>query len=498
MADLLALKPLDQLMKEAVEEGEHTLHRALNAWTLTALGIGAIIGAGIFVLTGEAAYRNAGPAVVLSFVVAGIACAFAALCYAEFASMIPIAGSAYTYGYATLGELFAWIIGWDLILEYALAASTVSVGWTGYFVSLLNDFGISVPASISTSTYILNEAGHLENTGSVNIVAMCILLVVSLVLAIGIRESAGVNTVIVILKVGIVLLFICTGIWYINPGNWKPFIPENTGEFGHYGWSGILRGAGLVFFAYIGFDAVSTAAQETKNPKRDLPIGILASLAICTVLYIVVSAVLTGLVSYTQLGVPHPISVGIQATPFPWLGWIVDLGAVLGLGSVMLVMLLGQSRVFYAMSRDGLLPAIFSKIHPRFRTPFLPTLVTGVVVAIPAALFPISVLGHMVNIGTLLAFVIVSASVIVLRRKHPDLPRPFKVPGYPWVPICGVLSSFGLMTFLPSETWERLAIWLAVGMIVYFTYGKKHSKVQILAAQSRSAAKNRSGKRRSR
>jgi basic amino acid/polyamine antiporter, APA family len=478
MPNLLALKPLAQLMDEAGEEGEHTLRRALGPWSLTALGIGAIIGAGIFVLTGVAAFQNAGPAVVLSFVIAGIACGFAGLCYAEFASLIPIAGSAYTYGYATLGELFAWIIGWDLILEYALAASTVSVGWTGYFTSLLTHFGITLPPSLSTPTYILNEAGHMEHTGSVNIFAMMILLLLSLILAIGIRESATMNTVIVILKVAIVLVFIFAGVWYVRPSNWTPFIPPNTGEFGHYGWSGVFRGAALVFFAYIGFDAVSTAAQETKNPKRDLPIGILASLVICTVLYIVVAAVLTGLVKYTELGVPHPISIGIQATPYPWLAFFVDLGAVLGLGSVMLVMLLGQSRVFYAMSHDGLLPPFFSKIHPRYRTPFVPTLLTGIVVSIPAALFPIDVLGHMVNIGTLLAFVIVCASVIVLRIKHPDLPRPFTVPGYPWVPACGVLSSFGLMTFLPSETWERLAIWLALGLIVYFAYSRKHSKVQ--------------------
>jgi basic amino acid/polyamine antiporter, APA family len=481
MPNLLALKPLDQLMDEAGEEGEHTLRRALGPWSLTALGIGAIIGAGIFVLTGVAAYQNAGPAVVLSFVVAGIACGFAGLCYAEFASLIPIAGSAYTYGYATLGELFAWIIGWDLILEYALAASTVSVGWTGYFTALLTHFGITLSPSLSTPTYILDASGQLQHTGSVNVFAMLILLVLSLILAIGIRESAMMNTVIVVLKVAIVLVFIFAGIWYVNPSNWTPFIPPNTGEFGHYGWSGILRGAALVFFAYIGFDAVSTAAQETKNPKRDMPIGILASLVICTVLYIAVAFVLTGLVKYTELGVPHPISVGIQATPYPWLAFFVDLGAVLGLGSVMLVMLLGQSRVFYAMSRDGLLPPFFSKIHPRYRTPFVPTLLTGIVVSIPAALFPIDVLGHMVNIGTLLAFVIVCASVIVLRIKHPDLPRPFTVPGYPWVPACGVLSSFGLMTFLPQETWERLAIWLVLGMIVYFAYGRKHSKVQQLA-----------------
>ena len=487
MRHLFLQKPFELLTEECTEEGEHTLQRVLGPWSLTALGIGAIIGAGIFVLTGEAAFRNAGPAVILSFVAAGLACAFAALCYAEFASLIPIAGSAYTYGYATLGEIFAWIIGWDLILEYALAASTVSVGWSGYFASFLSHFGLQISPFISTSTYVLNTEGEFEYTGAVNLVAIAVLFIASTVLAIGIRESAAMNTAIVILKVGIVLLFIFAGIWYVKPANWTPFLPANTGEFGHYGWSGVLRGSALVFFAYIGFDAVSTAAQETRNPKRDLPIGILASLSICTVLYILVSGVLTGLVPYTELGVPHPISVGIQATPFPWLGWIVDLGAVLGLGSVILVMLLGQSRVFYAMSRDGLLPAIFSKIHPRFRTPFLPTLLTGAAVAIPAALFPIAVLGHMVNIGTLLAFAIVCTSVLVLRIQRPDLDRPFKVPGYPWVPLCGVLTSIGLMCFLPLETWERLGIWMAFGLVIYALYGRRHSKVQALNKSAQSA-----------
>ena len=477
MNRLLMRKPISQLLSEAGEEGEHSLKRALGPWSLMALGVGGIIGAGIFVLTGEAAYRHAGPAVILSFVVAGLACVFAALCYAEFASLIPIAGSAYTYGYATLGEVFAWIIGWDLILEYALAASTVSAGWTGYFVSLLAHFGISVPPSISTPSYIVNDQGQFVHTGGVNLVAVSIIVLLSIILALGIKESANTNTIIVVIKISIVLLFIFTGVWYIKPENWQPFLPPNTGEFGHFGWSGVLRGGALVFFAYIGFDAVSTAAQETKNPKRDLPIGILGSLVLCTVLYIAVAGVLTGLVKYTALGVPHPISIGIQATPFPWLGGLVDFGAVLGLASVMLVMLLGQSRIFYAMSRDGLLPPFFSQIHPRFQTPFLPQLCIGAVVCIPAALFPITALGHMVNIGTLLAFVIVCASVMVLRVRQPDLPRAFKVPFYPIVPILGILTSLGLMLFLPIETWERLFVWLALGLAVYFLWGRRHSKV---------------------
>ncbi len=477
MANLLIQKPLQQLMTEAGESGTHTLKRVLGPWTLTALGIGAIIGAGIFVLTGQAAHDHAGPAVPLSFVAAGVACAFAGLCYAEFASLIPIAGSAYTYGYATLGELFAWIIGWDLILEYALGASTVSVGWAGYFVSLLGHFGIQVPASVSTATFAVGDGGQWINTGSFNVVAFCILLVISTILAIGIQESATVNSIVVVLKLGIVVFFILGCVWYIKPENWQPFIPPQQ-EFGKYGWTGVLRGGALVFFAYIGFDAVSTAAQECKNPKRDLPIGILASLTICTALYILVSGILTGLVPYTQLGVPHPVALGIQATPLRALSWIVELGAVLGIGSVMLVMLLGQSRVFYAMSRDGLLPRVFSKIHPRFRTPFWTTLATGVLVALPAALFPIGVLGNMVNIGTLLAFVIVSASVIVLRIRRPDLPRPFKTPGYPVVPALGILTSLALMAFLPLDTWLRLGIWLVIGLFIYFLYGVRHSKVR--------------------
>ena len=475
---LFRQKPFELLTEESAEQGEHTLKRVLGPWQLTALGIGSTIGAGIFVLTGEAAYANAGPAVVISFAAAGLACAFAALCYAEFASLIPLAGSAYTYGYATLGELLAWIIGWDLVLEYALAASTVSVGWSGYFVSLLSDFGIESSPALSTSTYILNAQGDFEHTGAVNLFAIAVVLGASIVLAVGIRESAAMNNALVILKVGIVLLFLLAGVWYVEPQNWAPLVPANTGEFGHYGWSGVFRGSALVFFAYIGFDTVSTAAQETRNPKRDLPIGILASLVICTVLYIAVAAVLTGLVPYAELGVPHPISLGIQATPFAWLGWVVDLGAVLGLGSVILATLLGQSRVFYAMSRDGLLPEIVSRVHPRFRTPFVQTLAMGVMVAVPAALFPIDVLGHMVSIGTLLAFVIVCSSVIVLRIRRPDLERPFRVPAYPLVPICGVATSVALMGCLPIETWARLGVWLALGLAIYLLYGRKHSKVR--------------------
>ncbi|MBI3698763.1 MAG: amino acid permease [Acidobacteria bacterium] len=476
MPNLLIRKPMQLLMTEAGETGIHTLKRVLGPWQLTALGIGAIIGAGIFVLTGEAAFNNAGPAVVLSFVASAIACAFAGLCYAEFASLIPIAGSAYTYGYATLGELFAWIIGWDLILEYALGASTVSVGWAGHFVPLLKHFGIYIPDSVSTSTFVLQN-GHFVNTGAFNLVSFGVLLLISAVLAKGIKESATLNSIVVVLKLGIVLLFIGCGIWYIKPENWHPFIPPEE-SLGRYGWFGVLRGGALVFFAYIGFDAVSTAAQECKNPKRDLPIGILGSLAICTVLYILVSGILTGLVSYKLLGVPAPIVVGIEATPFRWLAWVVELGAVLGLGSVMLVMLLGQSRVFYSMSRDGLLPEVFSRIHPKYRTPYVITMLTGVVVAIIAGLLPIRVLGELVNIGTLLAFAIVSASVIVLRIRRPDLPRPFKTPGYPFVPVMGVLTSLALIGFLPQDTWWRLVVWLVIGLLIYGLYGIRHSKVQ--------------------
>ncbi len=477
---------------QAEVAADQSLKRVLGPVNLVLLGIGAVIGAGIFVLTGQAAANYAGPAIVYSFLLAGTACAFAGLCYAEFAAMIPIAGSAYTYGYATLGELLAWIIGWDLILEYLFAASTVAVGWSGYVVSFLKDLGINIPAEYTSAPYVHTappDAGlnvwrlfteGWSSTGAVlNVPAMFIVGLLTVLLIIGISESATFNDIVVFIKVTVVLLFIAFGVAYINRENWEPFIPAPEGP-GKYGWDGIVRGAGVIFFAYIGFDAVSTAAQETRNPQKDMPIGILGSLAICTVLYIAVSLVLTGIVKYTQLSVPDPIAVGINAAgpALAWLRPIVKIGAIAGLSSVILVMLLGQPRIFYTMSKDGLLPPIFASVHPRFRTPWLASALTGIFAMTFAGLLPIGLLGELVSIGTLLAFAIVCAGVLVLRYTDPDLPRPFRTPLVPLVPVAGIGACFYLMWGLPVDTWARLIIWMALGLVIYFLYGRRHSKVQ--------------------
>ena len=471
---------------------DHSLKRTLGAGGLVMLGIGAIIGAGIFVLTGQAAANYAGPAIVYSFLLAGLACAFAGLCYAEFAAMIPIAGSAYTYGYATMGEFVAWIIGWDLILEYLFAASTVAVGWSGYFVSLLRDMGIDLPAAYTSAPYthtavpdaglnvwrIFTEGWTRNPDAVLNVPAMVIVGLISILLVIGIQESSRFNNIIVVIKVAVVLAFIAFGAAYINRENWEPFVPAMVSE-GHFGWSGIVRAAGVIFFAYIGFDAVSTAAQETKNPQRDMPIGILGSLVICTVLYIAVSLVLTGIVKYDQLNVPDPIAVGINAAG-PGLAWLrpfVKIGAIAGLSSVILVMLMGQPRIFYTMSKDGLLPPVFSAVHPKFKTPWLATIVTGLVAMLCAGLLPIGLLGELVSIGTLLAFAIVCGGVLVLRYTDPNIPRPFRTPLVPLVPILGVGFCFYLMWGLPIDTWARLIVWMAIGIAIYFFYGRKHSKL---------------------
>ncbi|MFN7962024.1 MAG: amino acid permease [Thermoanaerobaculia bacterium] len=493
---LFLTKSIEKLKVEAAAGGEHTLKRVLGPLDLTTLGIGAIIGTGIFVLTGQAAAAHAGPAIVLSMVLAGLASALAGLCYAEFASTVPIAGSAYTYGYATLGEFVAWIIGWDLILEYALGAATVAVGWSGYLVSILHDFGIQFPAALSAAPgTAVTLADGSSVTAVFNLPAVLITLLVTTLLVVGIQESARVNSIIVIVKVVVVLLVIVAGAAFLNTANWKPFIPPNTGEFGKYGWSGILRGAGVIFFAYIGFDAVSTAAQEARNPQKDMPIGILGSLAICTLLYVLVSAVMVGLVPYTELGVPAPMAVAIdaaksQAAGSAWSGligilpFLVKLGALAGLSSVMVVMMLGQPRVFMSMANDGLLPAWAKKIHPRFRTPHVTTILTGVLVALAAGFTPIRLLGELVSIGTLLAFVIVSVGVVVLRVQQPNLQRPFSVPMVWVVGPLSALVSLGLMAGLPGDTWLRLVVWMVIGIVLYFGYGYRHSVLRNAAAKN--------------
>jgi APA family basic amino acid/polyamine antiporter len=470
---MFATKSMETILADSEK---HTLRRSLGPMQLVALGVGAIIGAGIFVLTGNAAAQHAGPSIVLSMIGAGIACAFAGLCYAEMASMIPICGSAYTYSYATLGELIAWIIGWDLILEYALGAATVSVGWAGLVVSFLHEMGIDIPAQFTIGpleSIKLADGSVLH--GVFNLPAFLIVLVITAILIIGVRESASVNAVIVGLKLAVVIVLIFVGIRFIVPANWHPFIPANTGEFGHFGWSGILTGAGKIFFAYIGFDAVSTAAQEARNPQRDIPMGIMGSLVVCTLLYISFALVLTGVVHYTELGGPAPVAVAVDRMQMPILGQGMKLGAIAGLTSVMLVMLFSQARIFWIMATDGLLPPMFSRLHTRFRTPYLSSLITGVVVAVVGGVFPISDLGDMVSIGTLFAFVLVCLGVMVLRKTRPAVDRPFRTPFVPVVPILGALCCFALMAGLGIITWLRLFIWLAIGLVIYFNYGRKHS-----------------------
>jgi len=455
-----------------------TLRRALGPWNLTALGIGAIIGTGIFVLTGTVAAQNAGPAVVLSFVLAGVVSVFAALCYAEFASTVPVAGSAYTYGYATLGELFAWIIGWDLILEYALSATTVAIGWSGYMVRFLRTVGIAIPDNLTAARgTVLTLADGSQVTTIFNLPAVIIIALVTTLLVFGVKESATFNDAAVFIKVGVVLLFIALAAGAVNPDNWQPFIPPNEGPREAFGFTGVVAGAGVVFFAYIGFDSVSTAAQEAKNPQRDMPIGIIASLLICTVLYITVSAIATGVLPYRELDVPDPIAKVAAAARPGFLATLITIGAIAGLSSVILVQLYGQSRIFFSMANDGLLPPWVARIHPRFRTPWITQIVVGVAVAIPASFLTVREAASLVSIGTLLAFAIVSAGVLVLRIRDPNLHRPFRTPWVWFVAPMGVISALYLMQGLPLRTWMRLFVWLAIGLVVYFLYGVRASKL---------------------
>ncbi|WP_118951905.1 amino acid permease [Taibaiella helva] len=473
-------KSIEMLRREASLEGSTTLKRSLGPVNLIAIGIGVIIGAGLFSLTGIAAANNAGPAVTLSFLIAAVGCAFSALCYAEFAAMVPVSGSAYTYAYATVGEVFAWIIGWDLVLEYAVGAATVAISWSQYLVKFLDKLHLSLPYELVHSPFESATTG--DGTvlhGWLNLPAALIVLFLTAVILRGMKKSTLFNMIVVALKVGVVLLFIVLGWRYINPVHYHPYIPPNAGSFGSFGWSGVLRGAGVVFFVFIGFDIVATMAQETKNPQRNMPIGIIGSLLICTLLFVLFGYVMTGLASYTAFkNSAAPVAVAIQQTPYEWLGLVIILAILIGYTSVILIDLLGQSRVFYSMSRDGLLPGMFSRLHPRFRTPSRSNVVLGLFISLFAALVPIEVVGEMTSIGTLLAFVMVCLGVLILRKKQPDTPRPFRTPWVPVVPVLGILTCLLMMYSLPWETWLRLLVWLAIGMVIYWGYGRRHSKLR--------------------
>ena len=474
-------KSIDSVVAEDSEE-KQGLQRSLGAFNLTMIGVGAIIGAGLFVLTGKAAAFYAGPAVSLSFALAAFICIFSAFCYAELASMFPGAGSAYTYAYVALGELAAWILGWCLTVEYLLCASTVAGGWSAYLTSLLKDFGVAIPNLMTQPPLAYDtQLGWLQTGNFLNLPAMLIIGLVGILISRGIKKAAFLNNLLVFLKIGVIALFVICGLFYVNADNWRPFIPENQGTFGAFGWSGVFRAAGIVFFAFIGFDAISTLGQEARNPQKDMPRGMLGSLGISTLVYAIVALVLTGVVSYTKLGVNDPIAVAFDAlgASFSWLRPIVKFAILAGLTSVILVMLMGQARIFYSMSKDGLLPKVFSRVHPRFRTPFFTTLVLTGVGMLMAGLFPVEVLGQLVSMGTLLGFAIVCFGVLVLRYKQPHLHRPFKTPLFPWIPLLGTLSCVAQMALLPFTIWMQLLLWIAIGCVVYLFYGRKHSLAQI-------------------
>ncbi|MBI2812277.1 MAG: amino acid permease [Candidatus Melainabacteria bacterium] len=474
---LFVKKSIKTLLDEA-QESRHSLKRTLGPINLTALGIGAIIGAGIFVLTGPAAAQYAGPGILLSFVFAALICVFAALCYAEFASLIPISGSAYTYAYATMGELIAWIIGWGLTMEFMFSVSTVAVGWSAYFTSLIGDFGMALPTIFAKAPLEYSLSTGWAQTGSYfNLPAMVIVALMGTLVAVGIKAAASFNNVMVVIKLGVIVLFLACGVAYINWDNLTPFIPQNTGTFGEFGISGVLRGAGVVFFAFIGFDALSTMAQESRNPQKDLPIGMLGSLGISTFVYILIGIVMLGLVSYATLDVPDPIAVAVNALgpKFVWLRLVIKLAILAGLTSVVLVMQLSQARIFYSMAKDGLLPKKFAKISDRFHTPFFATAVVTTVCMILAGIFPVDILGQLTNMGALLAFAIVCFGILVLRYKQPNLHRPFKTPFVPWIPLAGTLVCLIQMFAMPGVTWMQFIIWMAIGMAIYFGYSAKHS-----------------------
>jgi APA family basic amino acid/polyamine antiporter len=478
-AKFFVKKPIATIQAES-QKGE--LKRTLTAANLVSLGIGCIIGAGIFVMTGQAAANYAGPAVMLSYVLAGLCCVFAALCYAELAAMLPVSGSAYSYAYASMGEILAWTMGWLLLLEYGIAAATVAVGWSGYVVSFLANFGLVIPVEWTTPTITMDHDTQTAIIGNgFNLPAFLGIMVMTFLLVRGVKESATVNNVIVFIKVAVVVTFIAVGVFYIDTANWHPFIPEPSADGLKYGWNGILRAAGIVFFAYVGFEAVSTAAQEAKNPQRDMPIGILGSLAICTILYMMVCAVLTGIVPYTMLNVPDPIAVAVDHIGVSWLTFFVKIGAIAGLTSVMMVLLYGQTRIFYTMSRDGLMPAIFSKVHPKFQTPWINTLIVGTVVALVASATPISILGDVVSLGTLTAFAIICFTVMYLRKKEPNLARPFTAPGGIFTPIMGILLCCYLIYGLLSNpvTVKFYVVYLIAGTAIYFGYSQFKSKLRV-------------------
>lgn len=472
LKQMLARKSIAQIQHEA---NTHSLRRSLGKWNLLSLGVGCIIGAGIFVMTGTAAAQYAGPAIILSFIFAGLACAFAGLCYAELASVLPVSGSAYTYAYATLGEVFAWVMGWLLVLEYGLAASTVAVGWSGYVGSFLKDIGIIIPPAFSAATgtmVTLADGSQIESI--FNLPAFLGVMAVTLLLVLGVKESASVNNVIVFIKVSVILAFIAIGVFYVNFDNLTPFIPENEGP-GKFGMDGVLRAASVIFFAYVGFEAVSTAAAEAKNPQKDMPFGIIGSLLVCTIIYMAMAFVLTGVVHYTELNVPDPIAVAVDQIGLGWFAFIIKIGAIMGLSSVMLVLLYGQTRIFYTMAKDGLLPGFIAKVHPKFHTPYLNTLLVGAAVSLAAGTMPISQLGDLVSLGTLCAFAIVCMSVLYLHYKEPNLVRPYNTPFKPFVPILGILFCGYLIAQMPWSTFVQLKLFFLIGVIIYVFYGRRHS-----------------------